>query len=241
MLNRYSRNERKAILLGTFYITLGSLGDFMGPKFIGWSIDFIDCGDFVSLRLYMLYFAIVIILSSVFAGLRARHMNLISDRIARDLRNEVFDKILICDTKFFDRKENMTGAMLSRINSDIETIKNVLGSNVSMVFRGGSLVIAIMIQMLIINLKLAFITFAALLISLSSICSYANQMKALYKEISKEKSLMTADAHESFTNIKTVKAFAAEEMEINKMISGNERIYKAGMKKVIKSAAFSLL
>ena len=52
---------------------------------------------------------------------------------------------------------------------------------------------------------------------------------------------MTADAHESFTNIKTVKAFAAEEMEINKMISGNERIYKAGMKKVIKSACFSLL
>jgi ABC-type multidrug transport system fused ATPase/permease subunit len=45
-----------------------------------------------------------------------------SDRIARDLKHEIFSKILVCDTAFFDKKENMTGALLSRINADVEVI-----------------------------------------------------------------------------------------------------------------------
>jgi ABC-type bacteriocin/lantibiotic exporter with double-glycine peptidase domain len=56
------------------------------------------------------------------AGLRARLFNVMSDRIARNLKTEIFNKILICDTRFFDKKENMTGALLSRINGDVEKI-----------------------------------------------------------------------------------------------------------------------
>jgi ABC-type bacteriocin/lantibiotic exporter with double-glycine peptidase domain len=64
----------------------------------------------------------VIIISSFFAGFRARLFNTMSERIAYGLKNKIFSKILICDTAFFDRKENMTGALLSRINADVEVI-----------------------------------------------------------------------------------------------------------------------
>jgi len=67
-------------------------------------------------------FFAVIGFTAIMAGLRARLFNVMSDRIARNLKNEIFSKILICDTSFFDKKTNMTGALLSRINADVEKI-----------------------------------------------------------------------------------------------------------------------
>lgn len=103
------------------------------------------------------------------AGLRARLFNVMSDRIAKNLKTEIFSKILICDTRFFDRKENMTGALLSRINGDVEKIQEILSTNVSMTLRGSSLIIAILCQMIYISPKLASITLAS---SMASIVGY---------------------------------------------------------------------
>jgi len=161
--------------------------------------------------------------------------------MGRDLRNEIFAKILICDTEFFDKKENMTGALLSRINADVEVIQNVLGTNVSMTLRGSTLIIAIMARMLIINLKLAGVTFASLILCISAVGSYGECMKKFQKMIATEKSRMTSDALESFTNIKTVKAFSAEMTEINKFESGNISVYKAGIKKQVWTACFGFV
>ena len=90
-----------------------------------------------------------------------------------------------------------------------------------MTLRCTTLIIAIIAKMLSINLKLAGITFASLLLCISAMGSYGECMKTLTKLIAKEKSAMTSDALESFTNIKTVKAFSAEATEMKKFEVGN--------------------
>jgi ABC-type multidrug transport system fused ATPase/permease subunit len=110
-----------------------------------------------------------------------------------------------------------------------------------MVLRGSTLIVAIMIKMLLINLKLAGVTFAALSICISAVGSYAECMKRFAKMIAKEKSEMTSDALEGFTNIRTVKAFCAEDTEIAKFEKGNALVYKAGMKKQIWTAIFTFV
>jgi len=60
-------------------------------------------------------------------------------------------------------------------------------------------------------------------------------MIALYK------SMMTSDALESFTNIKTVKAFAAEETEIKKFEAQNDKVFHVGIKKALWTASFTLV
>jgi len=118
----YLKNEHGSLFAGTIYLFGGMISDFMGPMFIGWAVDYMDCREFISLRWMCLCFFGVIIFASLMAGLRARLFNVMSDRIARDLRTQVFAKILSSDTAFFDKKENMTGALLSRINADVEVI-----------------------------------------------------------------------------------------------------------------------
>ena len=110
-----------------------------------------------------------------------------------------------------------------------------------MVLRGSTLIVSIMIKMLLINLKLAGVTFAALLLCISAVGSYGECMKRFAKMIAKEKSTMTSDALEGFTNIKTVKAFSAEDTEIEKFENGNANVYKAGMKKQLWTACFTFV
>lgn len=203
------------------------------------AVDYMNCGDFAAARYMCIVMFAVVICSGTIAGLRARLFNVMSDRIARDLRNEIFAKILSCDTAFFDKKENMTGALLSRINADVEVIQNILSTNISMMLRGLTLVVAIMIKMLLINLTLAGVTFASLILCLSAVGSYGECMKKFTMLIATEKSRMTSDALEGFTNIKTVKAFAAEQTEIDKFEAGNDLVYGAGMKKQIWTACFT--
>jgi len=59
--------------------------------------------------------------------------------------------------------------------------------------------------------------------------------------IATHKSMMTSDALESFTNIKTVKAFSAEETEIKKFESGNIKVFNVGIKKALWTASFTLV
>jgi len=115
----------------------------------------------------------------------------------------------------------MTGALLSRMNADVEIIQNTLSTNVSMTMRGVCMIAAIVIQMALINSKLAGITYPSLLLSIAAMGSYGEFMKKFEREISAKKSVMTSDAQESFTNIKTVKAFSAEDSSIATFDAGN--------------------
>ena len=134
----------------------------------------------------------------------------------------------------------MTGALLSRINADVKVIQSILSINVAMTARCVALIVAIMVKMLLINYKLAGITYASLLLSFSAMGSYGECMKTLTKLIADEKSVMTSDALESFTNIRTVKAFSAETNEMKKFEVGNQKVFKAGMKKQTWTAGFGL-
>lgn len=67
-----------------------------------------------------------------------------------------------------------------------------------MTLRNGTIVIAIMARMLMINLSLAGVTFASMLLCLSAVGSYGDCMKKYTKAIAKNMSIMTSDALESF-------------------------------------------
>ena len=53
-------------------------------------------------------------------GLRAATFNILSERIACNLRKDFYESIINKDIAFFDEKR--TGELVSRLNSDIQVI-----------------------------------------------------------------------------------------------------------------------
>ena len=111
----------------------------------------------------------------------------------------------------------------------------------SMFVRGVITILTVLVIMCIVSLPLTGITFAGI-IPLSFFSNfYRRWMRTLQRTIQGEKAKMNTVAEESFSNIRTVKAFSNEEAEFTKFRQGNMVVYEVGKKKAVYQAMFSFL
>lgn len=116
----YAKRECCSIVLGIIFLIGGSLSDLVVPLFIGRVIDLLKEEDYDGVGTLCLYMLIVIFISGICVGMRAAIFNILSERIARNLRRDFYDSIINKDIAFFD--ERRTGDLISRLNSDIQVI-----------------------------------------------------------------------------------------------------------------------
>jgi len=84
---------------------------------------------------------------------------------------------------------------------------------------------------MIISPTLTAVTFAGIIPLVLFSTFYQKWMRTLQRLIQNEKGKMNTVAEESFSNIRTVKAFSNEDTEIAKFATGNLVVYEAGRKK----------
>ena len=84
-------------------------------------------------------------------------------------------------------------------------------------------------------------TFISILIIMVFAAFYAKKMKELQNKIQKEKAGMTTVAEESWSNVRTVKAFSNEGHEVRKFSTDNETVYDLGREKAWYQSSFGLL
>lgn len=94
-----------------------SAGELIVPLYIGKVIDLMEEGDYDTVGELSGYMIIAIVISGLSTGMRAAIFNILSERIARNLRKDFFTSVLAKDIEFYD--ERRTGEIISRLNSDI--------------------------------------------------------------------------------------------------------------------------
>jgi len=85
--------------------------------FIGAVIDYVNKDDYDSVGELCLYMIIVVVVSSICVGMRAASFNILSEKIAKNLKKDYYASIMNKDIAFFDQRR--TGDLISRLNSDI--------------------------------------------------------------------------------------------------------------------------
>jgi len=108
-----------------------------------------------------------------------------------------------------------------------------MSSNFSLLARCLLFIIASVIIMLFINLKMTGITFAFIIPKVAFTMLYSRWMRVVQKTIQAAKGKMTTVAEESFSNIRTVKAFTNEDEELSKYTICNKIVYQAGRRKTL--------
>ena len=162
-----------------------------------------------------------------------------SERIAKNLRLQFYESMIRKDVSFYD--EHKTGDLVSRLNSDIQVIQDSLSTNISMFIRSFIFIIITLIILLLISPVLMGTTFISIVVIMVFAVFYARKMKALQKSIQKEKASMTTIAEESWSNVRTVKAFSNETQEIEKFSRDNDRVFALGKEKAWYQSAFGLI
>jgi ABC-type multidrug transport system fused ATPase/permease subunit len=100
-----------------------------------------------------------------------------------------------------------------------------------MFVRGLLFIITVLVILMIISPVLTGVTFGGIIPLVLFSTFYQKWMRTLQRTIQSEKGRMNTVAEESFSNIRTVKAFSNEDQEISKFTAGNLIVYEAGRKK----------
>lgn len=194
------------------------------PRLIGRAIDIaLSSGQPNSLILIALGIAVAGLLRSIFGYWQSYLSEFLSQKVAYDLRNQLYNRLQNLSYAFHDRSQ--TGQLMSRATSDVEGIRMFVGFAL---IRGSYfivLMIAIAILLFTLDWRLALISLSVLpFISYRTIV--VNQkLRILWMKIQQALGVLETIVQENLAGSRVVRAFAREEYENQKFRRQADVIY----------------
>lgn len=214
------------VLFGlTFLMTLVLAGLAIArPILIGYTVDntIIIPDPEALLRMTLLMLGILLS-EAVFYYLYTYSANWLGQSVILDLRNEVYAHINSLKLKFFDKTP--IGTLVTRVVSDIETISDIFSNGILVIFGDIIKLAAIIIVMLITDVRLTLITVATVPVLLVATYIFKNGVRSAFQAVRTQVSVLNAFVQEHITGMHIVQIFNRQmrEMDRFKKINANHR------------------
>lgn len=217
-LFRYLSHYRFLLILGIVIGIVGNLFALIGPMLSGRAIDAITPGkgnvDFETVFFYAGMMIIFYVLSAIISYFLALLMLAISQKVVKQMRNEVFSKLMELPVSFYDR--NMAGEIISKISYDIDVISTSLSTDIVQIFTSIITVIGSFTMMVIISPVLVLVMLVTIPMALLYTKYMTKKTRPLFHKRSAKLGEMNGFVEEMVTGQKTIKAYAREDVTIEK-------------------------
>lgn len=145
-------------------------------------------------------------------------------RLISELRTKVQQHIGRLPVAFYD--ENRTGTLVARIMTDVEGVRNLVGTGL-LEFAGGILTAIIAFCILIrISTRMTVLTFCILLVFGLILQRAFKTIRPIFRERAKINAEVTGRLTESLGGVRVVKGYHAEESEARVFAGGVERLLR---------------
>jgi ATP-binding cassette subfamily B protein len=212
-LLRYLLDFKWLLILALLLTVAGNLLALVGPLLSGYAIDAIAPGpgrvDFNKVFLYVALMAAFFIVSAVLSYLLKILMVSISRNLARRMRKDVFDKMLILPVGYFDTHQ--TGDLISRISYDIDTVNSSLSGDLVMVASAAVSVVGALVMMISLSPPLMMIFVVTVPLSVLWSRFLVKTTRPLFRERSRRLGELNGYSEEMITCHKTILAYDMEE------------------------------
>jgi len=183
----------------------------------------------------VLYFLILIIpialvIRAIFEFLQSYIMADVGQKVIRDVRNLVYQKLQILSLDYFTQKRS--GELVSRITNDVRLIENAVSYALTDLVYQSFQVISFTLLTFFINWKLALISLAVLPGVSIPMVVVGRVLRKLSKKSQEKMADINSLLVETFSGVRIVRAFCAEQKEISKFKKQNQDYYKIAMKSV---------
>jgi ATP-binding cassette subfamily B protein len=206
-----------------FVAILGASGFLLAiPQLIRWAINFgvgasYENGKFIAdgsegtLVIAALAVIGAALLRGAFAYFQTYQGEWVSQRVAYDLRNAIYDRLQRLSYAYHDHQQ--TGQLMSRATQDVEAVRWFIYMGV---MRAGYIFLtlgAILILMAVTNWQLTLVAWAFLPLVAWRSTVMALSLRPLWMRIQDGLARLTTVLQEALTGVRVVKAFAREEYE----------------------------
>lgn len=147
-----------------------------------------------------------------------------AQRAITEMRKNVQEHIARLPVRYFDSTQ--TGILISRIMTDAEGIRNLVGSGLVQLVGGLVTALFALGWLFFLNWRLTSITLVALLIFGGSMATAFNRLRPLFRDRGKINAEVTGRLAESLGGIRIVKAYAAEKREELVFARGAHRLFR---------------
>jgi ATP-binding cassette subfamily B multidrug efflux pump len=132
----------------------------------------------------------------------------IGQRVMYDLRMEIFGHFQRLSVTYFDR--NPVGRLMTRVTSDVETLNELFSSGVVTIFGDVFTLVAIMGMMLVIDVRLALVTFAVIPLVWLTAAIFRRRVRDAFRDIRYRLARLNAFLQERLSGMRVVQLFGRE-------------------------------
>jgi len=138
-------------------------------------------------------------------------MEAVGQRIIRNLRNDLYDRIMDLSLSFFYKER--TGVLMSRITNDVNVIKAMVSTAVTGTLKDCTTILCLTGLIFYLDWQLALIAFIVLPAAFFPIIALGRRVRHASTGVQQAMAELSAFLHETFSGNRIVKAFGMESHE----------------------------
>jgi ATP-binding cassette subfamily B multidrug efflux pump len=192
--------------------------------------------DFSGLGMMALIFLVIVLLNFILNFAQKLIMEYSGHMIMHDLRMKLFRHIQDLSIEFFTR--NPVGRLVTRVTNDVQNMHELFTSVISLVFKDCFLLVGIAAMLLILNWKLALVSFTVLPIVLYASAKFSVKARDVFRILRIQIAEINTRFAETIEGIRVIQLFVQESKNYKKFKELNHANYLAGIRQIHILAIF---
>lgn len=216
-------------------VTLAS--DIHVPVFIAGLVDKVNNMDPITLiNILILFFMVAYLLKAMFEFMHSFLVNMVSERVMRNIRDRLFNKLLTLSLDFYSKSS--TGKLVSKITYDVTVLKNSLTQGLTtlitepiklLVYIGVIFFVKVYFS---ISWRWVIVSLILLPTTIYPVRVIGKRLRKIALEMQEKMGDINVILYEAISGMRIVKAFLMEGYEAKRFSNQNKNFYKMTMKSI---------
>ncbi len=223
--------RRNLVFIGLFLIIISKAASFVAPLSLKYLMDdIIPNKDVEFLKLLVGAVILAITAQAITSFLLTKILSVQAQFLISELRAQVQKKVLSLPIRFFDNTKS--GALVSRIMTDVEGVRNLIGTGLVQLVGGSITAIVSLILLLRISWSMTLFTLIPLAIFAVVALKAFKFIRPIFRNRGKINAEVTGRLTETLGGVRVIKGFNAEAQE--------NKVFEAGVAKLFENVKKSL-
>ena len=192
--------------------------------------------DFAGLGKMAAVFLAIVFLNFILNFTQKMIMEYSGHMIMHDLRMKLFIHVQDLAIEFFTR--NPVGRLVTRVTNDVQNMHELFTSIISLVFKDCFLLVGIASVMLVLNWKLALVSFTVLPMVIYASAKFSAKARDVFRTLRIKIAEINTRFAETIEGIRVIQLLAQESKNYKKFKRLNHENYLAGMRQIHVLALF---
>jgi ATP-binding cassette subfamily B protein len=233
----YIKPYRGSAYLAIACLMGGSVFSVVQPYLTKVAIDrYIRTENAVGLTYVALFYLLTLVCVFALSFSQTLLINLMGQKIMRDLRMEIFGHLQRMDVAFFDK--NPVGRLMTRVTTDVDALNELFTSGVISVFEDIFVLSGIIVSLFLLNYKLALAVFAILPFLVLATLLFKIKVRDSYRNVRTAIARINAFLQENITGAAVVQLFGREGKQYHRFMLINKDHLDANLQSIFYYAIF---